>query len=148
MSDLIYTSQKRACGECTECCQGWLWGDAHGKPFFAGRPCHFVSHQGCSIYNDRPHSPCKTFVCSWLGDEKNVFPEWMRPDKSGVLMQPNTTKNGFSYISVYECGRKIDSSVLNWLILYTLGGGQNISVQVGGGWSHYGTQDFLRDINS
>lgn len=92
--------------------------------------------------------PCKSFVCSWLGDQNNTFPEWMRPDKCGVLMQPNNTKNGYAYIAVYECGKKIDSSVLNWLILYTLGGGQNISVQVGGGWSHYGTQEFLKDINS
>lgn len=146
MSEMIYTSKKRACGECTECCQGWLWGEAHGKSFYAGRPCHFVSEYGCSIYNDRPENPCKTFECSWLDDTVNTFPEWMRPDKCRVLLQPLTTKGGIKYIAANECGEKIDSVVLNWLVLYALSGAANISIQVDRGWSHYGSSEFTKEM--
>lgn len=148
MSELIYTSKKRACGECTECCQGWLFGTAHGKQFYSGRPCHFVSEYGCSIYNDRPQSPCKNFVCSWLDDENNTFPEWMRPDKCGILMQWSATKKSeIPYISAHECGKKIDSVVLNWLILHALNGSFNLSVQVDRGWNYYGTTEFVKEMS-
>lgn len=46
---------------------------------------------GCKIYYspDRP-KPCREFECAWIQDQKGqVFPDWMRPDKSRVIFAPN-----------------------------------------------------------
>lgn len=33
---------------------------------YPGKPCHFVSDVGCRIYEQRPVSPCRKFVCAWV----------------------------------------------------------------------------------
>lgn len=133
----------RKCGSCTACCEGWLWGSAHDKSFFPGKKCHFVCSTGCSIYNQRPEDPCRTFSCAWLTDQDRVFPEWFRPDLSGVVMKYVEWKEGEAYLEVWECGKKIDSSVLVYLILLSMNDGKNISVQVDRGWYHFGSEEFL-----
>lgn len=142
----LFQNIKRECGNCTECCQGWLRGEAHGKPFYPGRPCHFVCEVGCSIYKDRPFDPCVQFRCEWLEDA-NSFPEWMKPSLSKVIITARQTKNKISYYEVVECGQKIDSVVLNYLILHTLRNNLNLRIQVNGAFANYGSPHFLRDIN-
>jgi Fe-S-cluster containining protein len=74
----------RPCGSCTACCEGWLYGDAFGFEFTIGKPCKFLGGRGCSIYDLRPYSPCQTFLCHWK--ENTSIPEWLRPDKSNVII--------------------------------------------------------------
>jgi len=137
---------KRECDGCTECCQGWLFGSAHGKNFWNGRPCHFVGDRGCTIYKDRPHDPCVTFRCGWL-DDTQTFPEWLKPNLSKVIAQKLKTKSGIEFYKIFECGQKIDSTVLNYLVLHALQNSVNMNIQVGGGWSNFGTKEFLNDLN-
>lgn len=132
----------RRCDGCTACCDGWLHGTAHGKPFFPGRRCHFVGERGCSIYNDRPEFPCKVHRCPWLADD--VFPEWLKPSVSGTLLNYAEWGDGQVYIEAYETGKVIDPVVLNWLIQYSLNNGVNLAVQVNRGWYYYGSFDFIK----
>jgi len=145
MKTIPIISVNRNCNGCTMCCQGWLWGEAHGKQFWSGRPCHFVAEKGCTIYENRPEVPCVSFRCSWL-DEPNIFPEWTKPNLSKILATKQKTKNGISFYKIIECGEKIDSTVLNYLILYSLQNSVNMNIQVGGGWANYGTQEYLADV--
>ena len=137
--------QKRKCDTCTECCQGWLSGEAHGKKFYAGKPCHFVSTKGCTIYSRRPHDPCVIFKCGWLEDSE-MFPEWTKPSIAKVLARKHTTPKGIEYYIIFECGQKIDAVILNHFIMYSLNNSVNISIQVNGGWNNFGTREFLEDV--
>jgi len=70
-------SAERNCDGCTVCCDGWLAGKANEHYFYPGQKCHYVSDKGCTIYENRPEIPCKTFSCGWLLDKE--IPEWMKP---------------------------------------------------------------------
>ena len=148
MSKNVSKKNQRTCGECTECCR-WLSGTLQiGEsviPFYPGRPCHFVSTKGCTIYSSRPHDPCATYKCGWL-ENPVMFPEWLKPSLSKIIASKLTTTTGIEYYRINECGQKIDSTALNYLILFSLNNFVNLNIQVGGGWSNYGSAEFLRDI--
>ena len=132
----------RSCDGCTKCCEGYLSGQAYDKQFMHGRPCHFVLlGKGCSIYEDRPHSPCQTFKCAWVIDNHREFPEWMKPSLSNIIIVPRHIDD-ILYMDVIEAGSKIDSSILNWLFLYSLEKKINMRVQIGGGHHNYGSKEF------
>ena len=139
------TETKRECGECGACCEGWLSGVVNDREFYSGMPCHFRGCNGCSIYEDRPESPCKTYSCEWLRND-NV-PEWMKPSESGVILtgkeweDANGTKQVF--LEVLEMGKKIDSTVLNWLFRLHLRTAIPMKIQIGGGHNLYGPAEFL-----
>ena len=135
----------RSCDGCTKCCDGWLHGEAYGHKFYPGRKCHFVTCNGCSIYEKRPEIPCRTFRCVWL-DDQNV-PEWMKPSLSNVLITQRTIKN-IKYLEVFETGQKIDSSALSWLIQYCLSKKINVKYQVDGGWNWVGSSEFSDALSS
>jgi hypothetical protein len=92
-----------------------------------GKPCFFVSNKGCTIYADRPDN-CKGFKCEWLA--KDYLPMWMRPDLSKVIV---VQKDGF--VEVSECGQKMDSAVLSWLMIWAANSRINIRYEVAGGWN-------------
>lgn len=132
----------RSCNGCTKCCEGFLYGVAYGKQFCHGKPCHFVDlGKGCTIYEDRPHSPCQTFKCAWVIDNQREFPEWLKPSLSNVIIVPRHIDD-ILYMDVVEAGSKIDSSVLNWLFLYSLERKVNMRVSIGGGHHNYGSKEF------
>ena len=142
------TETKRECGDCTACCEGWLSGVVHDREFYPGMPCHFKGCNGCSIYENRPESPCKTYSCEWLKND-NV-PEWMKPSKSGVIItakdwtHPDGSKQIF--LEILEMGKKIDSTVLNWLFQTYLRTQVPMKIQIGGGYNLYGNESFLKCI--
>ena len=136
---------QRECGGCTACCQGWLSGVAHGREFYPGVPCHFIGCNGCSIYEERPESPCRTYSCEWLKNPD--VPEWMKPSESNVILtarewtHPDGSKH--AYLNVVEMGKKIDSSVLNWLFRLYLRTQIPMKIQIDGGLNWYGSQEFF-----
>jgi len=81
-------------------------------------------------------------------DTNKVYPEWLRPDLSGIIIQDKTTKSGISYLHITETGKKIDSEILLWCINYHLTTKKNMSIQINGGWNHFGDQDFCNEIIS
>ena len=142
------TENKRTCGDCTACCDGWLSGNVNGHDFYPGMPCHYSGCNGCSIYEDRPESPCKTYSCEWLVNPE--VPEWMKPSDSGVILtgkqreSPDGSKQ--TYLEVLELGKKIDSTVLNWLFRLYLRTNIPIKVQIDGGYNWYGTTEFFQEV--
>lgn len=131
----------RNCDGCTRCCEGWLEGEAHGKTFFPGKPCHFVKlGVGCADYKNRPSNPCKAFICEWILNKD--IPEWMKPNLSNVIIKRDFIE-GIPYYNIVECGEKIDSSVLNWIILNFAIKNHNILYTVDGGKNYLGTSEFI-----
>jgi len=135
---------KRECGNCTRCCEGWISGEVKGKKFFNGSPCHYVNiNKGCTIYNDRPKM-CHNFNCEWLINSD--IPEYLKPEKSKVLIKPTSEKNIF-YWNVVECGQKIDSVYLNWIIQHCINNKINLKYEVNGGHYYLGDTDFMQKIS-
>jgi hypothetical protein len=131
----------RSCGDCTKCCEGYLTGEANGKTFFPGKPCHFVTiGKGCTIYKDRPKDPCVNFKCSWLVDES--LPEWFKPSESGIIITVKKI-NGISYVEVIEAGQTLQANMLSWLIMYALNNNLNLFWTIQGGAHWIGNADFL-----
>lgn len=131
---------QRTCDGCTECCKGWLPGDALGQTFYRGKPCFYLAESKCSVYEDRPADPCKSYTCEWLAT--NDLPMWMRPDLSHVIVTKRI-KDGIEFYDLIETDRQIDSAVLSWFFLWTLNGQRNLMYQVKGGVNRIGSPEFL-----
>ena len=134
----------RSCHGCTACCDGWLVGEAYGHSFYPGRKCHFVSDEGCSIYEQRPYDPCHTFKCEWLINKE--FPEWLKPSLSKVIFV-NRQIDGIPYISANEMGSKMDSNVLSWFVMAHVNKKfPNIMYMLNGGMNVMGQPEFMKAI--
>lgn len=136
----------RECGSCTKCCEGFLAGEALGKTFYKGKPCHFVAiGKNCTIYKDRPINPCQTYECMWK--KTDVLPVWMKPSEINTIIDERTTDNGIYFINVVEAGSKIDSKVLTWLVEYSLQNNINIFWEVDNGKHWIGSDDFCQEMS-
>lgn len=135
----------RNCESCTRCCEGWLSGIVNGKAFSSGRPCHYKSIKGCSIYNTRPVDPCRSYQCEWLMNSD--LPEWLKPNLANIIITRRIVDD-IEYLEIIETGHTISGPVLNWLILWALGNSINLHYQVGGGWNFVGTDEFKQIISS
>jgi len=107
--------EKRQCGECTACCQGWLSSKVVGmKP---GKPCPHCTATGCAIYPDRPQDPCVDFACAWLR-EGSPLPDEMRPDRAGVIVMFDRAWHDWEVITAVPTGPTIPEPSLQWLLAY------------------------------
>mgnify|MGYP001599532128 FL=1 len=70
----------RSCGDCTACC--FTHEIAHFKKPVATHCGQCETGKGCKIYGQHPDE-CRGFKCLWL---LNAFPENMRPDRLGVVV--------------------------------------------------------------
>lgn len=90
---------ERSCEECQVCCE--IMGVSElGKPYTTR--CEHQCPSGCAIYGSRPPG-CRSFFCFWK--MMGVFPDDLRPDKSGVLLcfDKLTSEDGEqTYLFVYE----------------------------------------------
>lgn len=131
----------RQCGDCTKCCEGYLTGEAKGKSFYKGKPCHFVSiGKGCTIYANRPKDPCISYKCAWLTDEE--LPEWFKPNQINAIIDRRFIKD-IPYINVIEAGETLQSNVLSWIILYAVNNNLNLCWRVDGSEHWIGNNEFL-----
>lgn len=145
MKVILILDNKRQCGSCTKCCEGWLPGEVNGYKFWPGRPCHYQGDGKCEIYTTRPDDPCKSYQCAWLADE--TIPEWLKPSKSNVILSYGSIA-GEQYVDASETGAKMDSSVLSWLLLnYINGKYKNVSYRINGAVHRVGTPNFMNAFN-
>ncbi len=105
----------RACEGCTKCCEGWLSGTAYGYDFSPYKKCAFLKN-GCSIYEQRPIDPCKTFECQWKSNR--IFPDWLKPDKSHVIILKRHL-DIFDFYMFFSTGKKIEKNVHDWADEFT-----------------------------
>lgn len=144
MEKVIPIVMEKNCGSCTACCSGVLTGNAYGHNFWRGRPCFFVQDTGCSIYENRPDNPCKSYRCGFL--ELDWMPLWMRPDKSGVIIT-RRARNNIEFVEILETSGKIRSEILNYIyISYLENRIKNMIIQVDGGFNYIGTPEFLDEF--
>lgn len=134
--------EKRSCGSCTKCCEGYLEGEAFGHKFYRGRPCQFLAiGTGCTIYADRPKDPCVSYNCGWI--KNSDFPEWMKPSEINAIIDTKKTVEGIEYLRAVEAGEVLSSNVLTWLIQYVLKKNLNFYWEVNNGKNFLGSQEFI-----
>jgi hypothetical protein len=143
---LIPPSPKRECGDCAKCCEGWLYGNIYGHQMHRERPCFYLQ-KTCTIYENRPDNPCKSYECSWLSD--TIFPMWMKPNLVNIIITKRTFKNEQTnedeeYYEVFEAGSTIDSKTLNWLLIWSVNNQKNLYYQINGSPNRIGSPAFLK----
>lgn len=114
--NLPIVSNKRECGTCTKCCEGWLMGNVRGHEMYTGKPCFFVEQGvGCKDYDNRPKYPCVSFNCGWK--EIVEMPEEFKPENSGVILQLSKEKN-IEFIAIIKAPLDPSIEMLSWMIKY------------------------------
>ena len=114
--DLPIVSNKRECGTCTKCCEGWLSGNIRGYDMSPGKPCFFVEQGvGCKDYENRPTMPCKVFSCGWK--EIIEMPEHFKPEKSGVILKWSN-EGDTKWIAIVKAPLEPSAEFLSWVISY------------------------------
>jgi hypothetical protein len=150
---------ERECGECSMCCQGYLYGEAYGLPFFPNNPCHYWDPSskcgGCSIHKDRP-AICSDFECLWK--QTKQMPQWMKPDYCKVLIYNRAWQDVegeyfeagtvLNWVSAVECGQKMDSNVLSWLIQQARRNEWNLHYQINKQDHYLGSEQFHHWVNA
>ena len=134
----------RECGSCTACCEGWAEGEIRGHRMFPGQHCHFLQQGACTIYAERPQSPCRNFICAWLAPG-SPFPEEFRPDKVGVIIVPLRWHDRPSYV-LLSAGRDPDGAMLSWMQAYARSSGSPFYHQQDGERLGYGPAAFQQEM--
>lgn len=134
----------RECGSCTACCEGWLAGNIHGHEMKPGTPCHFVRQGGCSIYEQRPITPCRQFICGWMRPG-NPFPESFKPTESSVIIYPTKWRNRPAYRFV-SAGRDPSPAMLDWMMRFCRQTGIPFSYEEAGETVAFGPREFEEEM--
>jgi hypothetical protein len=143
----MQANQNRACGSCTACCDGWLRIEVRGHKVQDGRPCPFRSGHACAIYQERPQHPCREFVCGWL-TAKSPLPDWMRPDKSDLIMlAEDSVWRGLPVDVAVAAGRRPKRKALQWLMGFSAANRRLLIYQTDGEWFAFGPPEFQADVS-
>ena len=142
----------RECGPCTACCEGWAEGRIRGHHMHPGQPCHFLSPPAlrdlaaspCRIYDDRPESPCRRFVCGWRA-AGSPFPESFRPDQVGVILVAAQWRGRPAWI-LLPAGQDAPPAMLAWMQHYAQATGQPFYYAQGSERLGYGPALFQQDM--
>ncbi len=142
----------RECGGCTACCEGWAEGEIRGHRMQPGTPCHFLDQahgpgaagSPCTIYDERPQSPCRNFVCSWLAPG-SPLPEAFRPDRCGFIVLPMPWR-GRTALILLPAGRDPDDDALAWMRQHAHATGTPFFYERRGERIGYGPPDFQREM--
>jgi hypothetical protein len=115
-----------------------------GHEVCPGQPCPFSTGYGCTIYRDRPHDPCRKFICAWLA-EGSPLPDSFRPDRVGFIVLPDMMVwRGLLVDVVTPAGRDPAGPPLEWLKRRAESEGRPFVYQQGGIWVGYGPAEFLQ----
>ncbi len=142
----------RECGPCTACCEGWAEGEIRGHRMHPGQPCHFLAPpvertqaaSPCRIYEERPESPCRRFVCGWRATG-SPFPDHFRPDESGVILVASSWRGGPAWI-LLPAGNDARPDLLAWMQRHAQATGQPFYYTQGGERLGYGPALFQQDM--
>jgi hypothetical protein len=138
---------ERSCGSCTACCDGWLQIEVRGHHIRPGQPCPFSIEHRCSIYDERPQKPCREFVCGWL-IASSPLPEWMRPDKSDMIMlAANFIWRGLPVDVLVPAGRRPKTKALEWMKVFCAEKKRLLIYQIDGDWFAFGPPAFQDEIS-
>jgi len=136
----------RSCGTCTACCDGWLKGTVRGHEMKPGVPCHFRGAGCCTIYEERPANPCRSFFCAWRL-EGNPFPESFRPDRLGVIIVARQWRDRQGY-ELISAGRDPDENLLDWMREFSTATGSPFLYSIDGYYRAFGVPEFQEDMRA
>lgn len=142
----------RSCGDCTACCEGWAEGEIRGHRMHPGQPCHFLRAPDqrtppaspCAIYEDRPQSPCRNFVCGWLAPG-SPFPEAFRPDRVGVIIVAMRWRERPAHV-LLSAGNDPSAEMLAWMQAHARQTGAPFFYATQGERTGYGPPEFQREM--
>ena len=137
-------AQSRQCGECTACCQGWAEGEIRGHRMFAGQHCHFLAEGACTIYEERPQSPCRNFVCGWLM-AGSPLPEDFRPDRIGVIAVPMRWRERQAFV-LLSAGNDPKPGLVAWMEAFARASGSPFFYEQKGERIGYGPPEFQQEM--
>ena len=109
-----------------------------------GLPCHFLHAQGCSIYADRPQSPCRSFVCAWVAPD-SPFADVFRPDRLGVIIIRVQWRGQLAYL-LRSAGRDPTPELLAWMERFSMQTGRPFFYEIAGEKLGYGPPLFQQDM--
>ncbi len=135
---------KRECGTCTACCDGWVKGSIEGHEMFPGTPCHFRGDQCCSIYERRPETPCRQFVCGWL-EPASPFPDHFRPSECGVMIVRMQWHDRAAYVLTHA-GRDPDAAMVQWMREFSIRTGSPFFYEENGERTGFGPREFQLEM--
>jgi len=136
----------RACSGCVACCDGSLRIKVFEHDVYPGKPCPFCSGQGCTIHGRHPRDPCQQFVCGWLA-ATSPLPEWMRPDKAGLVLLPaNFLWRGLPVDVAVPTGAGPKQKALRWLQDFSRRRGRPLLYRLGEDWYAFGPVEFQAEI--
>jgi hypothetical protein len=135
----------RQCGSCTACCQGWLKASIRGHDMHRGQPCHYVAATGCSIYEERPASPCRSFSCGWKA-MPGLFPASFRPDQAGFIIKASTWDQ-FDVFILVSAGKDPQAAHLDWMTTLCHATGMPFFYELNGETTGYGPSNFVARLN-
>jgi hypothetical protein len=138
------TTAARRCGTCTACCDGWMAGTINGHDMKPGTPCHYVREGGCSIYEERPQSPCRNFSCAWVVED-SPFAEEFRPDRLGVIIVRIKWREHLAYLLV-SAGHEPDPALIAWMERFSMQSGRPFFYESGGKKVGFGPPLFQQDM--
>jgi hypothetical protein len=119
-------------------------GNILGHEMKEGQPCFFRGDKCCTIYERRPESPCRTFICGWL-QRDSPFPEDFRPDQLGVLIAPIRWRGEVAYI-LRSAGRDPDEALLEWMRSYSERSGRPFFYEIAGERFGFGPMEFQLEM--
>ena len=134
----------RECGTCTACCEGWAEGEIRGHRMFPGQHCHFLQQGHCVIYDERPQSPCRNFVCGWLLPG-SPFPEAFKPERSGVIVVPMRWRDRACYV-LLSAGSDPSNEMIDWMKAHARVSGSPFYYQRDGERLGYGPAEFQQEM--
>ena len=117
-----------------------------------GQPCHFLAApverstgtSPCRIYDQRPESPCRRFVCGWRA-AGSPFPEAFRPDQAGVILVATRWRDAPAWIML-PAGNDARPLMLDWMKQHAQATGQPFYYTHGGERLGYGPALFQQDM--
>lgn len=109
-----------------------------------GVPCHFVRDGGCTIYDERPDSPCRSFTCAWM-QPGSPLPETFRPDRIGVIIALIKWRDRPAYL-LRSAGRDPDQELLTWMQRFSMRTGSPFFYEERGEKLGFGPPAFQMDM--
>lgn len=138
--------EPRPCGDCSLCCDGWLKTHVLGQDIYLGHPCPYSDGHRCTIHEKRPQDPCRVFFCGWA-EAGSRLPEWMKPDKSGVIVLTGRSQwRGKPVDVLVSSGRDPDEKMLVWYQKHSMENLRPFLYQRNERWFGFGPQEFLKEI--
>jgi uncharacterized cysteine cluster protein YcgN (CxxCxxCC family) len=136
----------RTCEGCTKCCEGWLYAEIDGQELTPGSPCQFVKiNVGCSIYEERPQDPCRTFQCLWKTSES--VPKEFSPKAHGVILSKQSVGD-IEYLSATYAGNHMNADMFSWFMSYGVENQLNLQWTIEGRVHCMGSIDFTEAMKT